>query len=249
MYAIEAPNVQESRGGLLQVADVIDSADKHVFFQGVTYQGHLCGHSDRVPTDGSEKQFDQLPLIEGAPFAIYRGVDVSMFQRNEAVTVARDAFGAGESYAVERAVQELVLNPQAEDITPTAGTPVTNGKYAAGLLEQYAAENYGGLPLLHADRATTTLFAPDQDADGWKLHTNQGTPIANGGGYSRTGPGGTVAPDGAGWVYISGQVHIWRGELNVVSGYELAANRNLGLAEATYVPTVDCFVAAILVGI
>lgn len=251
MYAVEAPDIKdEPRGGLLPVANVIPAggAKRIGLREGVVYQTALDGHSRRVPAPGTDKQFDELGIITGEPFSIYRGLDLSQFQRDLGEVGIKEAFGNGESFAVEQAVQELVLNPQAVDITPTAGTPVTRLQ-ATGLLEQYAAEQYVGLPIIHANRLGTALLDPEVDPDNWTLNTKQGTPVANGGGYNGAGPAGAVAPAGSTWVYISGQVNIWQGELMIAGGDALADNRHLMLAEATYVPTVESFVAAILVGI
>jgi hypothetical protein len=252
MYAIEAPaDVSAARGGLLTVANVIDGGDTQLYYQGPTYQeSALTGHNRPVPAPGTDKEFDQVGITEGITFQVYRGVEYSMFQRADAEPTVREAFGAGEDWAVERAVQEQLLNGEAADITPVAGTPVTNVKQALGLLQQYAADQYSGLPLLHANRYGTEVLSGQLElGENWTLTTKQGTPIANGGGYSATGPGGAAAPDGAFWVYVTGQVNIWRGALEVVPAPALKANRAQALAEATYAASVDSFTAAILVGI
>lgn len=255
MYAVEAPGaVRGAVGGLLPLANVIDDAPGHLFLEGVTYQeSTLNGHNRVVPTDGSDKVFDQVGIREGEKFSVYRGVEFSMFQQGLAGPTAEQAFGAGESYAVERAVQELQLNTLGVDITPTAGTPVTDVLQAIGLLEQYAADQYSGRPLFHVNRLGASILGEqlesgDED-NGWKLHTKQGTPVANGGGYQSEGPEGALAPAGAFWLYVSGQVNVWRGKVNVADAPMLYENRAYALAEATYVASVDSFVGAVLVGV
>ena len=250
MYAIEAPDIAEARGGLMQVANVIDNAPAQIFHQGVVYQTAIIdGHTRFVPTDGSNKVFDQTVLVEGAPFSLYRGVDYSMFQRGLATPGAKEIFKGGETYGVEQALQTLVLNERAVDISPTAGTAVTKLE-ALGLLEQYAADHYAGLPVIHGNRYAVSLFPLlNVDTSNWTLHTSQGTPVANGGGYGSTGPGGVIAAPGTAWMYVTGQVNIWRSDVAIAEGFDLAANRTETLAEAQYVPTVDGIVAAVLVGI
>lgn len=251
MYAIEAPaSAGPVRGGLLQVLTPITDADPQLFYQGVTYQADLCGHSRPVPEEGVEKTFDELPVVTGEAFRIYRGIEMSLFQHSQAEEAVRQAYIAGEQWAVERAVQVTLLNPNAVDITPTPGTPVS-GKIAMGLAEQYAADNYSGLPLLHTNRFGTGLL-PDVEVDQstWRAHSKQGTPIVNGGGYGAVGPGGASAPANSAWLYVTGQVHLWRQEFVVTTdAYALKQNRTYALAEGQYVSAVDCFVAAILVGI
>jgi hypothetical protein len=200
-------------------------------------------------TPAEDKAFDKQVVIESEPFSIYRGVEDDILVADNSAAEALRAFKAGESYAVEWSLQERVLNPVAEDLTPTPGTPVTNLRYAVGLLEQYAADNYSGLPLIHGNRLATTLILPELEAgeDG-VLRTIHGTPVANGGGYYAIGPDARDAGSGA-WLYITGQVNIWRGPIGEYTAYDLKGNRAYALAEATYVATVECFVAAILVGI
>jgi hypothetical protein len=200
-----------------------------------------------VPDVGEDKDFAIFEdAIETDPFTLYKGVEYAMLLGEQADVAA--AFSAGETYGVEKALQAGVLNDMATDLTPTSGTPVTNIKYAIGVLEQYAADSYAGLPLLHGNRAAVSLMSDFiTDTGGFKLFTKQGTPIANGGGYGPEGP--DTAGAGEAWLYISGAVTILRGPLDVYPAHNLKGNRTLALAERTYVPVVDSFVAAILVGI
>lgn len=245
MLAVEAPSVESARGGLLPVANVITGADPIFTLKGVKYEGRLSAVPRPIPTDGSDKQFDQVPVLTGDPFTVYQGIEFSLFERTRTENEAKTAFGGGETVAVERALQSLILEPQAVDITPTPGTPVTKLKWAVGALEQWIGERYNGLPLIHANRLGTSLMEelPSPSSD-WKIHTHQGTPVANGSGYANTG-----APAGATWLYVTGQVNLWKGEENYYESPNLKENRNYGLVEATYVPTVEGFVAKILVGI
>ena len=245
-YAIDTPVREGVRGGLLSVARVID-APKEALYLGVK---HIEGDNTPpvpVPDVGEEKDFAIFEdAIETDPFTLYKGVEYAMLLGGQADVAAQ--FSAGETYGVEKALQAGVLNDMATDLTPTSGTPVTNIKYAIGVLEQYAADSYVGLPLLHGNRAAVSLMSDFiTDTGGFKLFTKQGTPIANGGGYGPDGP--DTAGPGEAWLYISGAVTILRGPLDVYPAHNLKGNRSLALAERTYVPVVDSFVAAILVGI
>lgn len=247
-FAIDAPARESVRGGLLSVARVID-APKEALYLGVT---HLIGDEAPpapIPAEGVDKNFG---IFEGVadwdPFTLYKGIEYSMLLGDKPDVA--ELFSAGETYGVEKAVQVLALNPFADDITPTPGTPVTNIKYAFGLLEQYAADNYSGLPMLHGNKVAISLaseFLADSGAG--TLHSKLGTPIVTGGGYGPDGPGLVDAGAGEAWLYITGAVTILRGPLAVYPVHNLKGNRSLALAERTYVPVVDGFVAAILVGI
>jgi hypothetical protein len=245
-FAIDAPERESIRGGLLSVARVVD-APREALYLGVKHVRGDVDPPEPVPSVGVDKTFGIFEAeVESEPFTLYKGVEYTMLLRDEA-DVAK-AFSAGESYGVEKALQAGPLNDLAVDLTPTSGTPVTNIKYAIGVLEQYAADTYTGLPLLHGNKTVVSLMSDFiTDTGGFKLFTKQGTPIANGGGYGPAGP--EAAGAGEMWLYISGGVTILRGPLDVYPASDLKANRALALAERTYVPVVDSFVAAILVGI
>jgi hypothetical protein len=245
---VDAPAITGSpAGGLLSVANLVPNPDALAVFHGVRYESVLCGHSRRY-VEGTDKVFDQLGAIEGAPFTVYRGIETALLtQKDLAGPEITRAFNASAGFGVEEGVQEL-LNAEAVDITPVAGTPVTNVRAAVGLLEQYAAERYSGVPILHGNKFATGLI-PELATEGGKLFTPNGTPVSSGGGYGTAGPGALVADAGEAWLYISGQVNIWQGEVSTgLEASDLKSNRHYALAEATYVATVECFVAAILVG-
>lgn len=250
MFKVEAPKVLlPARGGLMSAANVIRDQADVAAYHGVSYEGLPCGTSREIPEPGTDKVFDKLTEQESVQFGVYRGLETPLLLGTPDTTDASTLFAGGESLAVEKAVQRLLLNPEAEDLTPTPGTAVKSTKAALGILQQYAAERYTGLPLLHANRYITELLTEMVVDENFVQHTRQGTPLANGGGYGSTGPGGAEAPEGAGWLYISGQMNIWQGEVNLIEAINQKENRNYVLAEATYAATVECFVAAILVGI
>lgn len=200
-------------------------------------------------TPAAAKTFDIQTTISGSPFGLYRGVEGPVLvDREGALREARSAYDAGESYGVERAIQVGTLSPAAVDLTPTPGTPVTNTRLALGLLEQYAADNYSGLPIISGNRVAVGMIPELQVGSDYSLHTIHGTPVASAAGYSTDGPGSAVSTATSAWLYISGKITIWKGPGGEYEAYDLKGNRVYALAEATYVPTVECFVAAILVG-
>lgn len=245
--AIDTPARESVRGGLLSVAQVVD-APKEALYLGVRYLRGDNLPPQPTPDVGVDKVFDKFEtVVEADPFTLYKGIEYAMLLGQQPDVAAH--FSAGESYGVEKALQPL-LNTLATDITPTPGTPVTNIKYALGFLEQYAANNYAGLPLMHGNKVAVSLAADFiEEAGDFKLATVQGTPIASAGGYGPAGPGARTAGAGTAWLYISGGVTILRGPLDTYPAYNLKDNRAVVLAERTYVPIVDSFAAAILVGI
>lgn len=247
---IDAPAVPRSRGGLLSIVTP-QNGDPFGLYHGVQYEAALCGQS-RAYVEGQNKVFDKRGIIKGTPFTVYRGIDSALLRRSsDPEAVVREAFEAGESFGVEEGVQATILNgAETVDLTPVAGTPVTNMKHAIGLLEQYAAEAYSGLPIIHGNRFATALIPELQiDKSNWTFHSGNGTPIANGGGYRTEGPGSVDIDAGTAWLYITGNVNVWRGTPILAQAPDLKDNRDYVLMENTYVATAECFVAAILVGI
>lgn len=202
------------------------------------------------PAPATAKVFDELDYFDGVEFGVYRGIESALLIDADPAGAVKAAFEGGESYAVEDAVQRLILNGAAVDLTPTPGTAVTNVLYALGLLEQYAASNYAGLPLIHGNHVALTLIPGSSLAgEGEGLHTLHGTPISIGGGYGALGPNAITAGAGKAWLFISGQVNLWQGKFALTEAKDLPDNREYALAERPYAATVDGPVAAILVGI
>lgn len=243
---IETPSVAPQRGGLLNVVDPI-TLPGHAGFDGVTFEDTRHGIPSLIPEAPTGKTLvTPIDTVTGAPFWIYSGYELSLFDSDDPGQVAQDVFGGGETVAVEQGLLTL-LNAQAVDLTPTPGTEV-GVLTAIGILEQYAATNYGGLPLMHVSKYGAAFVGEKAEIDDskWVMHTRQGTPVVNGGGYSTGGP--DVTPNSADfWLYISGQVHLYRTEPVVTEANVPLTNRKQGIVERAYIPVVDHFVAAILV--
>src|SRR5690606_33777473 len=130
----------------------------------------------------------------------------------------------------------------------TAGGDPVTVKGGIGMLEGYAAQQYGAVPTLHAPRSVVPMMEDlEREADG-SLTTIQGTKIANGGGYeSNIGPDGNEAPAGQAWLYMTGEVVLYRTAIQSHEAPQYEVNLHKALAERVYVPTVECFIAAVLV--
>ena len=245
-YIIDTPDLEPAAPGLLSAITVIDGTG-HQLFEETQFGLPLDGHNIDVPAEGVEKQFDKLDEpISTALFQQYRGIESPILLGEDSKALIDDAYDRGETYAVERKLQSLVLNPVAVDITPTPGTPVTNHKLAIGLLEQYARDNSTFKPYITGNALAITVvqdFIP-------KLETLFGTTVSLAGGYGPTGPNGRVAGAGQAWLYVHGKIILWRGPSDAEEvAKDLKANRQYALAEGSYAAAVTNFAAAILVGI
>lgn len=250
MVYLEAPELKPvTRQTLLDVANVITDAPAYALMQALKYQPRIMDGENRpVPAKGEKKVFDKRSKDDVTPelFAAYRGLDESLLNGpGEGAAELEALFAAGEPMFVEDRVQDLLLNPAAEDITP-AGGAVTNPKAAIGLLEQWIAERFLYQPTLSGNLLATNLIQPGTP---YATETMHGAPIASAAGFSNVGPGGVEAGAGQAWLYISGQINIWPGEAGrATSGSNLERNRDLSLAEKSYAVSIDGPVAAILIG-
>lgn len=261
---VETPTITPAVGGLLAVANVIPTTDPH-FMSGVDYEQVPCGipafapglcfPDTRIGVDEEEaKQFDSTPGYRtGTPFAIYAGIECYLSERDDFPRLALQAITLGETVAVERAVQLSILNGEDTEVIPGVHSPLM----AVALLEQYAASRYGGVPTFHLNRFGTTLLIDKGvfkgDSDG-RVTTQQGSLVANGAGYTGTGPNDTATPpapieatDTQFWLYATGQVNIWSGPVIANEATAQETNRARAIAERTYVATAECFSVAILV--
>lgn len=248
MVALEAPELAASaRKTLLDVANVITGAGEYALQNKLKYEPRILDGANRdVPTDGSDKTFDKRDGTDVEPklFTAYRGLDEPLLRGVDTGQAELEKlFEAGESIFVEDKVQKLLLNT-ATDITP-GGTAVTDVKGALGLLEQWIATRYLYRPLIAGDLLAANLISPGTP---YVDTTVSGTPIAQAAGFSKTGPGGKVAGATETWLYISGQLNIWKGSASVQGGPALKQNRDFSLVEKSYAVSIDGPVAAILVG-
>ena len=249
---IDAPELApRTRPTLLDIVNVIDDAPGYQLFAEHEYETRFTDSDLRdIPASEVEKVFgtrDDLAHTRTKLFGAYQGVDDQLMRgldsgKNELV----ELFGLGESLFVEEKVQKLILSPAATDITPTPGTPVTNIKAAIGLLEQWIATRYLYRPTILGNLLAVNLI--DDTKPPATLDTTAKTPIGIAAGFGADGPGAAEAGPGQAWLYITGQVNVWRGKAEPVTAQDLAKNRELHLIERQYAASVDGPVAAILVG-
>lgn len=249
MVSIEAPQLAPAtRRTLLDVANVSTDVPGYALQNPLKYEPRIMGGVNRdAPAEGVEKTFDVRSTtdVETQVFTAYRGLKEPLLNGAGAANAELEAlFEAGESIFVEEKVQELLLSPAAVDITPTPGTPVTDMKAALGLLEQWIAERYLYQPTVAGNLFAVNLIQPGTPAITETVH---GAPIASAAGFGTDGPGAAVAGPGQAWLYISGQINIWKGPADVQNGPDLKGNRDYVLAEKSYAVSIDGPVAAILI--
>jgi hypothetical protein len=255
---VEVPAPAPKVGGLYAVARVINTSDPHDLL-GAEYQTDACTQAEHW-SDGNcgygypatpcnvggtptLKDFHGLDLVTGDPTTVYDGIDCNLLGGDTDWFESRVRAGLDlkEQYAVEKHVAGL--------LDSLAGAPVDTASVVAAIAtaEEFLADNYAGLGVIHMGRgATTEAIAADVVVVGLDgtLTTAQGTPVANGAGYGSVT--GTT-------VYASGQVTILRGPLDsrIAPGQDLDGGGACGppraIAERTVVPLIECTVAKITV--
>lgn len=239
---VETPTRTAPLGGLMAVANVIDSSDPHLA-QGLTFVPDACDlplltpgscwvTENPVPT---EKTFEGIgdPVTSPVTFVLHAGVECFVGPDQDFDRRARQVLDFGESIVVEAILRTNLLDPAA-----SIGTEA-NIQSAVARAEQYLSANYPALGLIHADRRQTSLGIAAQSLlrVGSRIETGQGVPVANGGGYGSLTGAATADPE---FIFATGQVNIWRTEVVQTDTVDWTHNTALALVERQYAITIDC---------
>jgi hypothetical protein len=198
----------------------------------------------------SKLAVDGITLVTGEPIPVYH-----MFQCravgswDRGVQRAQESLDLGASRVVEGRLAALLASG-ATDVTP--GGIAVNLVDGLALLEDYAGLNYGGRPVIHVSRgiALKLIAAQAVFRVGDHLETGLGSLVVAGAGYlSSVGPSAAAA--GAGWMLASGAVTVWKAGADVTEQAldNPYTNQFKALAEGVYVPTYECFHAAVEVDV
>jgi len=168
--------------------------------------------------------------------------------------LANEHLAAREEHRVEQAfwTGDLGNTPSLQGATSLNGGAATSPEVGVALLEQWIAENYGSLGVIHMTRMAASLFGDFEKKDG-RLVTLLDTPVVAGSGYPGTGPAAQAISGGQSWVYVTPALFGYRSEVFVssnVPGDLLDRNQNdlYAIAEREYLLGFDpCGAAAVLI--
>jgi hypothetical protein len=270
---ISAPSPGALRYGIFNVSDVVPFTDSHQHFAGMTYDAQGCGTARGWPivcdaeTPAVPKTFDpNTGETVVKPFAVYTSLlcGTAGYTAEYLEDKVRMRLAATEQGAVEAAFSSGVLNGTTLGNTPilAAGGGVTVLTAAASLkagvaaLEEYAGDNYGYRPVIHAPAYVAAHAGSNglireslTSTDAQPLRTFLGSLWSFGAGYSNTSPTGTAVVAGHAWLYVTGRVTLWQNTSVFVSPAKQTANRVVNqynlIAEREWAASYDCFVAAI----
>lgn len=247
MY-VDLPTPERKTGGVLDAVHVIDVTGHALL--GAEAQTDACNtlnewlsNCSTIYPPGCEggapvvdvKDFDNLDLVSGDPFALYNGVRcLKPAQRvDEYEARAKASLELKESRGVERYLTLLFDGlAEAESEPVYAATDVVD---AVAHLEQYLDDNYGGKGFIEMSRHTAVYACAAQiigaGLDG-RMATCGGTPVILGIGDETT-------------MFATGQIVLLRGPISVYSAGEMVlADGSCApartLAERSYVPLIEC---------
>jgi hypothetical protein len=236
---------------------------------GTTYDECLSVTGIGAPPEPAAKADNVVQTDRGAtPFTIFTEFDCSPVGLRDAETVASDALARIEQYQVEAAfwagavggqtvafphlaADTEVLDSQQIVLQPAATTCVTgvDAAHALGALEDCLADCYAGQGVIHIPRIALPTFAAwglVQARDG-ALFTTAGNRVVVGGGYTGSGPDGTSPAAGSTWMYATGALFGYRGDVRMHSprdSIDRSANTMRMIAERTYVLAFECCLLA-----
>lgn len=234
-----------------------------------TYDECLAVTGTGAPPEPGAKTANVDQTYRGAtPITVFTDFVCNPVGIGDAATVAADALARIEQQQLETAfwtgtsggqtvvfphlaanaevldVQDIVL--QSAATTVVTGVDVVRG---LGELEQELADCYAGQGIIHVPRsALATLTAQNllEERDG-RLYTKAGNLVVVGGGYTGTGPDGSAPAAGTMWIYATGAVFGYRGDVQVTSprdSIDRSANTLSMIAERTYVLGFECCLLA-----
>lgn len=269
---IPGPEPIGRRYGLLSAAAGPIDLPPHGRGGGVRYVPVTCGEATPYPIDCSggfvdhaEKDVDsETPVFDARPFMVTASIECGSVGYTEAQNEARvqRRLANGEQGAAELALWTGATSVggtslDIENLQDSAvDVAVDSSDFTAVLagLEDwlYLQQGYGNIGYLHAP-VLTAAWAGDHHAvekDGPLKKTPYGSIWIFGGGYPGTGAGGAEPPAGGAYIYITGQVTVWRA--SDVFTYppeqtmDRSTNQILLLAEREYAIGFDCVVGRAL---
>lgn len=242
---------------------------------GTTYDECISPTVTGAPPEPPSKSDNVDQNFRGAtPITIYTEFDCSPVGVGDAESAARDALSRSEATQLESAVWTGVAGGQAvvwphlaanaevldaNGITIQTSATAVSGvsldiAHGLGLLEADLSECYGGEGVIHiSPLVLPTLVAWNLvSVQGDVLRTLRGNRVIVGSGYGVSGPDGTAPPDGSAWIYATGQVFGYRGDVfftGARESFNRAENTVQMIAERTYVIGWECCHLAALISL
>lgn len=250
----------------------------HAYGGGLVYDPVGCGVARNYEINCEtpvEKTFDQnSPEVEVLPWNVYASLVCGTYGYTPAYLEAKNGLTmyANEQHAVEAAfwTGSAGNTPRLDDpvgaVDVGGGGSFTSIVDAVAALEAQAYGVYGYHAVMHANSAvhayasaSNLVWSAVEFGAVWgsptsdpTLRTEVGTKWVFGGGYPGTGPDGIAPGAGQTYIWITGNVGVWRQATFTPSlwqTFDRQQNQWKVLSERGYLATYDCFHAYALVDI
>jgi hypothetical protein len=248
---VPTPSSEPYVGGLFGAATIVDGNERAAAM-GAQFEAVPCTFPNPAPgscwknigtTTVASTKSTTAPGF-GATilnFPLYAGVQCFLNANSDYDQKAQELLLAGEAVAVEKVFyQWLVDNAGTAVAAPASGGVVS----AFGVAESLLGGQLPTLGVIHANRYITNLarsahlvtLGTDEP-----LLTIQGTPVANGGGYTPN-PAAPVADR----IFATGAITIYRGDIQVTRATDQTHNREMAIAERGYAIAINCNYAKLI---
>lgn len=264
---VQAPNPVIPRYGLFSVVTGPLDIPLHARIGGLEYELGVCtlpvGYEVNCQTDLETKTFDgSIETKTGYPFVVYSGIECGLvgltnFQQERVRKFLYEQLVAGEQAVVEDIFSQSAfgqtegLANNSNTVNLGTATDIVNG---VAVLENWLYARYGLPGVIHVPMIAAAyvknakLVHKESPMDPWRTVVRTKVSFGN---YAGVGPTGQAAAAGSTWLYITGQMAIWRSPdsqlLDIPVGQVInrATNTVDIVMEREYVVTYDCFVAGV----
>lgn len=264
---IPGPEPVGKRYGLLSAAAGPLDMETHAKSGGYRYVPVTCGEAHTYAVDCSggvvfnrSKEADPNNAeVDTGSFVVYSSIECGSvgYTAEEFRAQVERRLSNGEQGAAEYALWTGLAGDAASLGIPNfaddaaAVTPADDTQLAAVIsaLEEYAyfTQGYGNVAYIHAPASMAAWAATNHliEKDGNLLKTHYGSVWVFGGGYPGTGAGGAAPPAGGSYLYVTGQVTVWRSAdvwtYPVDQTLDRQTNQHFLLSEREYAIGFDCF--------
>lgn len=231
---VEAPQVVPHPFGLFSIATPGDPGDHAMV--GFRWESWACTVPNTITdpcinggADPGPKEFGLCPSnISFKPITVYLGIQRTGQSLDVGLTQVQRVLEDSEEFAVEQYLWTLL----GLDVTEAAAM---SPEGALATVEDQLAANYMGTGVIHMSRGTASRLTLGNTLVrvGDHIETLIGTPVVVGAGYDSS------------TIYGTGALAVRRGQMEVVSAWNMAINDELVLAERTYVAGWDCFATGV----
>jgi hypothetical protein len=263
-FYVQRPGAQVPRYGLFQVANGPLDLPPLARSGGLEFQTATCklptGYEIDCPPSSTPKAFDSggPDLIRVDPFVVRSDLVCAPVGLTDAQLRQwlLERLKAGEQAAVERIFSERSFGA-APGLTNEPGVatldPSGSVTKAVANLESWLYARYGLPGVIHVPAGAAAYLVNGgglyRDGNLWK--TAMGS-LLSFGNYAGTGPAGEAPAAGQVYLYITGQVTVWRAPDSEVfttplsAGLDRTTNQVYGQAEREYAVGYECFAASTL---